>query len=133
MNVYQIAVPETANDGLASYHDAQDTFETMILVRAGGYTDLGVRVGAWKDPSDGKVYKERMRWYQVACEPGDWNVVIEYAFDLFPDQVAFFVAQVGTAEIIERPREVKPLPAAEIDAIATGVAAAWARQFPAAE
>lgn len=38
----------------------------------------------------------------VACEPIQRDLLLERAFELFPDQKAIFVAEIGEATIYER-------------------------------
>lgn len=101
MNVYQIALPIMSNDGLTEYSHQLHEWEQFCLDEVGGYTDLGVRHGVWKD--NGRTYSENMQGYQFAVpseSPFALGHLIDAAKRLFPDQVAFYLAKVGTADII---------------------------------
>lgn len=103
MNVYQIALPVFSNDGRVNYARARAVWQDEALRLAGGYTEIGRRVGAWRDPSDGAVYREPMEWYEVATDDAfTFGILVERAFELFPDQLSFYTAQVGAAQIINR-------------------------------
>lgn len=110
MNIYQIAVPAFSNDGLVNYARARGAFQDEALRLAGGFTILGVRVGYWRDLSSGAVYSEPMHWYEVACPDAfTFGLLVEKAFELFPDQLSFYTADVGTATIVERSELAKVL------------------------
>jgi hypothetical protein len=101
MIVYQIALPIMSNDGLTEYSHNLHEWEQIALDEVGGYTDLGIRHGVWRDV--GRTYSENMQGYQLAIDsdrPFALGRLIDAAKRLFPDQVAFYLAKVGTAEII---------------------------------
>ncbi len=62
----------------------------------GGFTQSDVR-GSWLD-DNGKLYTDRSIAYRVACD--DEPALAAMAGPLFPDQLAFYVAEIGRAEII---------------------------------
>lgn len=98
MQLWEITLPLKDNAGVA-LHMAHKNFAATLLDTFGGYTDAGDGVGAWRD--GGKVYKEPVRTYRVACE--DEPAFGDLAGPYFPDQLAFFVAQIGAAKIIDGP------------------------------
>ncbi len=102
MALYQFNLPEQTNDGLSSYDAAREAWENAALAEAGGFTDLGKQFGAWRDPATGAVYRETMHAYQVATTRDVADNLATRAFELFPDQLAFFVAELGEARIVER-------------------------------
>lgn len=99
MQLYEIALPDRSNNGRIDYSGDRAEWRVEAMRLAGGLTSLGTRVGMWRDPSDGMIYDETMHWYQIAVE--DDQIIadlVDKAGELFPDQLAFFVAKVGTAE-----------------------------------
>lgn len=104
MNLYQIALPDRRNNGFGDieYAERREVWGQRALRRAGGFTELGIRRGAWKDPRTGVVYIEPMHGYQVACDYYTMTELVQDALELFPDQLAIYVSNVGTAEIFER-------------------------------
>jgi hypothetical protein len=102
MNVYQIALPCSYDPSLPFGSLEVSKWVERALDAAGGYTYLGKRLGAWMDGT-GLVHTEQMHWYEVACDRDVWNVLVHYAFDLFPNEQAIYTAKAGEAEIIARP------------------------------
>lgn len=105
MQLYEIALPDKRNDPRSfkaaafGYAPERLLWENEAFSLAGGFTRLGTRDGFWKDPDTNKTYGETMHWYQIAVE--DHQIItdlVEKAGELFPDQLAFFVAKIGTAE-----------------------------------
>ena len=105
-NLYEIALPTKANDG-SDYASALIAWEAKALQRAGGFTRRPDGEGAWADQAEAsgpiKVYRDTMRPFRVACEQAIMDDLLRDAFKLFPDQLAIFVATIGTAEIVYRP------------------------------
>lgn len=99
--LFEIALPVKANDG-ADYAEALAAWEERALAVAGGFTRLPDADGAWRDPSDGKVYRDRMRGYRVMCNRREFTSLTYDAFRLFPDQVAIFTATIGSATVYDR-------------------------------
>ncbi len=108
MNLYEFALPTKANNG-DDYSDALKAWEDIALNRCNGFTRMPDVDGFWRDGDDGKVYADRMRGYRIACKPAQMRAMRDDAFRLFPDQVALFVATIGTADIVSRPRPAAPL------------------------
>lgn len=107
---YQILIPVFTNAG-ETYIDERHTWEMYLFDKIGGFT-RGLKVfGAWRDPKDGEAYWEEMIPYNVALSE-DRDITAEEkfaeitaeAFGLFGDQKTFFIADLGTALIVERPR-----------------------------
>jgi hypothetical protein len=101
MQLYQFNLPDRSNDGAVDYAHARNVWEEIALAEAGGFTALGKHVGAWR-ADDGTVYREPMFAYQVATTREGMEALAAKSFALFPDQLAFFVAEVGSARIFER-------------------------------
>lgn len=101
MQLYAFNLPNRSNDGATDYRDARKAWETRAIATAGGFTYLGVAQGAWSD--NGTLYNEAMHVYQVATRPAFANVLLADAFELFPDQHTIYRAELGTADIFERP------------------------------
>lgn len=105
MNCYEIALPNVRNADTKgfprSYALERGLWEQEALNAAGGYTCLGNRFGVWRD-DDGHVYREGMHWYQIACDKATIAWLLDHAFELFPDQKAIYVVQVGVATIVPR-------------------------------
>ena len=103
MKLYEIAIPLFDNAGLNT-NTARRAFEKSVLASVGGYTRLPAAEGAWLDAS-GKLYTDRTQSYRLACDDWQFPAVLAEAFRLFPDQLAIFTAEIGTATIHERERE----------------------------
>lgn len=105
MQLYEIALPDQPNPGssiLGNYGASRAEWLGLALVEAGGYTELGVRRGAWISDQTGETMIEPMHWYQIAATPEVFGKLLEHAFELFPDQEAFFYGVVGRAVIMPR-------------------------------
>lgn len=112
LDLYQIALPLKTNDGAGDYAAQLAVWEALALDEAGDFTDLGDRRGFWRDPDSGRVYSETMRGYQIAASSKTLQRLLRDAMMLFPDQVAFYVAHIGRAEIIVNRNHVTPKEAA---------------------
>jgi hypothetical protein len=97
--VYQFALPTDDNAG-AGYQLALTLWEQQALDLAGGFTDLGERPGSWRGDG-GAIYSEIMQWYEVATDVTTKNRLMREAVRLFPDQKAFYVSELGRAEIVQ--------------------------------
>lgn len=98
MRVHQIILPKRDNNGVA-LHMAHKNFAQALLNHWGGYTKsecAGVWVGA-----QGRIYRDESIRYEVASDDLFPAALVALAKPLFPDQLAFYVATVGEAEIIE--------------------------------
>lgn len=112
MNLYQFALPLKTNDGSASY-ERQLLIWEELAIDEGGFTNLGDRSGAWRDDKTGVVYRETMRGYQFAGTVSAAYRLLDAAKALFPDQLAFYLASIGAAEIVDAaaiPAPKKSLP-----------------------
>lgn len=99
MKLFEIILPVLDNSGedLSAAHDA---FVSYLLDKFGGFTSLDTK-GAWKDDK-GRVFRDASVTYRVASTTSLWGLgAVAKARELFPDQLAFYVAEVGTGEIIE--------------------------------
>lgn len=102
MRYFEIALPTVTNDG-KEYSDALQRWEGCALAIAGGFTRRPDGDGHWRDPDTGRVFVDRMRSYRVACDAKEFARLLGIAFDLFPDQLAIFTAEIGEATIHNRP------------------------------
>jgi hypothetical protein len=102
MNLYQIVLPLKDNSG----HDvtpAHRAFQNAVLSVVPGLTKMPQAYGLWDDR--GERYIDRVVPYQIACSSNQWRIIVGHAFRLFPDQLAIFHAQLGTAEIEYREKK----------------------------
>lgn len=99
MQVWEIILPCRDNSGVA-LHQAHKHFVANVANAYGGITQsecAGVWVGA-----QGRVYTDASIRYQVAADDKDVRgYLLNAARALFPDQEAFYIAQIGAAEIIK--------------------------------
>lgn len=101
MKLFQFLIPVYDNEG-QPYAGEHARLERWLVDTIGGYTKLPEVRGGWKDPS-GEVYEEPMIPYQIACETDrSWEILGVIA-NLFPDQQAFFYADIGLPVIYHRP------------------------------
>lgn len=99
LDVYHFALPTRSNDGAFTYERALTVWEELALDE-GGFTELGERRGVWRDDRTGAAMRDTMRWYEVACSDAAASRLMKAAMNLFPDQVSFYVAKVGTANVV---------------------------------
>ncbi len=97
MRVFEIILPRRDNSGVA-LHQAHMHYQEALLDCFGGFTQYDVQ-GIWHDDG-GKRYTDYSVAYRVALD--DEPELVAMAEPLFPDQLAFYVAEIGTAEIIKR-------------------------------
>lgn len=98
--IWEIALPVNANNG-HPYTSAHEKFRIGALEIAGGYTMRPYGNGMWRDAA-GTVYADVMAPYRIACELPEFARIVEYAFRLFPDQLAIYTEHAGRAVIIPR-------------------------------
>lgn len=103
--LYEFALPRWTNADAQgtrlSYDLERRTWEGIACRLVGGFTRSVPAFGTWW-ADDGTVYADEMIGYRVACDPERMSALLDAAFDLFSDQVAFFVSQIGTATIYDR-------------------------------
>ncbi len=99
--LWRFVLPTQRNDGEGTYWATFPKWELACLTEAGGYTDCGTRRGAWRDPATGRIYRENMRHYEIACDHATAQTLLNVARRFFRDQETFLVAHVGTAVIHE--------------------------------
>lgn len=107
LNVYHFCLPMQTNDGTHDYQRALTVWE-QLAIDEGGYTDLGERMGAWRNDA-GCVMQDVMQWYEVACSEEAASRLMKAAMDLFPDQESFYVSKVGTANVVINEARVQPV------------------------
>lgn len=100
MRFYEIQLPARDNRKQDTYV-ARQQFERAALKAVGGFNRGPNSQGAWKDGAT--VYRDTMVPYRVACTEEQFAGLLMTAFQLFPDQLAIFTADLGTAHIAERP------------------------------
>lgn len=100
MKLYEFFLPVYDNSG-ATTGLARAQFRKDALQECGGFSLGSRRRGAWID-NTGKVFYDVIAPITIACEPTQRDLLLERAFELFPDQKAIFVAEIGTATIYER-------------------------------
>lgn len=100
LKVYQFTLPDATNAG-ESYAGARLVWENEALRIAGGFTKTGEVEGAWLNDA-GRPQWERNHLYQVALDTPDKHAALLNATrKAFPDQQAFYVAAIGTAEMVD--------------------------------
>lgn len=97
----EIAIPIDDN-AHRSYAVERGRFEVELSRITSGYTRMAVSEGFWRDPETNTIYQDRVAIYRIGCNAEEFGRVLSLAFDFFPDQKAFFVADVGTFDVIER-------------------------------
>lgn len=109
--LFTIALPRYDNKG-KSLDDAHDAFRQIAESLIGGYTQHFIAIGHWFDEKTGTSHHDEMVPYEFATqEMAKYKpLLVDLAFDLFPDQKAIFVSHAGVAEIIRRGTTVRPTP-----------------------
>lgn len=103
MRQFQILLPLTDNKGVG-LSSALQAFEVQALAIAGGFTEAGQVRGVWDGPD--RRYTDTLRDYRVACEPAQFQSILDAAHILFPDQHSLFAADLGDAWLSEPARKV---------------------------
>ena len=103
---YEFLLPDRDNAGIVLREERRH-WETRALARAGGFTWGGIVKGSWRDDRM-QVYTEYMHSYRVACDDIAFQCLLTDAFELFPDQVAIFAAEIGRATIHRRQDHEQP-------------------------
>lgn len=100
MHLFEIRLPLTDNSGKPT-RPVHRAYQNWLMDTFGGYS-ASIFNGAWRDES-GAIFYDRNCAYQIASDNEDtprW--LLDRASELFPDQLAFFWARLGTAGIVER-------------------------------
>jgi len=63
--IVEALIPLVSNEGAPFTAAEHERFETSLLSLYGGYTRGADVAGAWRDPSDGSVYRDALRTYYV--------------------------------------------------------------------
>jgi hypothetical protein len=95
MRLFEIILPRATNNGLP-YDSAHQAYARWLLDCFGGLTRVET-VGLWR--GEGQTYTDTGFAYRVATEFDQRDEMVRIARGLFPDQEAFFIAEIGTAEI----------------------------------
>lgn len=97
MRLFSIQVPVTGE---------HKPFYDFILAEAGGFNSRLV-TGSWRDDTTGIVHTETMVEYQIMCDPALMFDIQQKAFDNWPAEICFFVAELGNASIVYPPVKVR--------------------------
>lgn len=97
--LYQFTLP-CLDNRQRSYEKARKAWEAKAMDLAGGLTILPLAEGAWKSPETGKIYRETVARYDVACDRAVALALVQEACELFPDQEAIFYAELGVARLV---------------------------------
>lgn len=104
MRLFQFTLPRYDNAGrrLATAHKNWATFAGLLC---GGITVHAAAEGQWYDDA-GKLYREPVIAYTVALTeedaPDHFDKLLAEAFTRFPDQLAIFTAELGSARVYNR-------------------------------
>jgi hypothetical protein len=99
MRVTEITIPTVDNAGRQCLA-AHERFRDWLGVAFGGFTVYSTQ-GVWRN-DQGRVYEEPGATYRLATLDYVSDMLVAKASILFADQEAFYIAEVGTAEIVER-------------------------------
>jgi hypothetical protein len=102
MRLFEILLPALHNDQRHSYEQERITWGREAVKLTGGVTLLPMVDGVYIGDS-GREYREAMIPYRVACSPATFHKLLDYAWELFADQEAFRVVDLGAAHIAKRP------------------------------
>jgi hypothetical protein len=94
MKLYEIQVPMCTNNG-TPYGATIDEFAHAIVKLVGGCSKRPSVHGMWEN--NGELYSEAMVPFHIACEKSEFQAIISLAFEVFPDQISIFTAEVGEA------------------------------------
>lgn len=98
---YQILLPALHNDGVRNYEEARRDFAKRCIDLAGGVTEMPSVQGAYK-MTEGQIQRELIFPVQVIADGKIIELLTNDAFDLFPDQEAFAITDLGPSRIVER-------------------------------
>ena len=105
MKLYQLTLPVLDNQG-HSMVSAIDALDAYTLEVVGGCSRSGGISGLWRDQHNDKVYADQLVAWHIATAETVFRLVLAKAFELWPDQLAIFWAQIGTATIEHRQAKV---------------------------
>lgn len=95
MNLYAIQVPAP----VGIFDNAATRFGNFIRAEAGGYS-VREASGVWWDDKTATEHRDEMLEYHVMCSQElMWDIQAK-AFELWPNEICFFVAQIGQASIV---------------------------------
>ncbi len=77
MQMFEIMRPVHFNDGKLIDAATHRAWEDSVLSLAGGFTVMPEARGAWRDPANGRVYREPMSPVRVACLPNVARCIAE--------------------------------------------------------
>lgn len=101
LKLFEIQVPLKSNLG-KEYSKQIYRFEEYLLKHTGGFNQRPWVTGQWMS-ANGQVYKDMMLPYHIACDEKVMKLILRKAFELFPDQLGLYVAEIGQAFIIPNP------------------------------
>lgn len=100
--LYRVLIPMKTNSG-ETYQNERRVFEHTVLVpKAGGYTQWPGLHGVWQDVVTSKLFIDDMVAYDVACSPSRFQEILDQAFKIFSDQEAIAWSIIGDMTIARR-------------------------------
>lgn len=99
MRYFEIQIPVKTNNGItfSEYHHSQ--FEKRLLDLSGGYSKLPEIKGVWIENSPEFPYVEQMIPYRFTTAGGFPVDLVNFAKEHY-EQIAIFIAEIGTAQIL---------------------------------
>lgn len=101
MKVYEIALPTVHANGRPC-EGLHFTFQSVALQEAGGFTVRPDGDGAWRDTRTMVTHYDRMRPYRVMCDESTLNRLVTTAFQIWKDEVAIMITEIGEGFIVRR-------------------------------
>lgn len=84
----------------------------FLLDEVGGASSRVVH-GAWRDEKTGQDHIEEMFEVHVMCDKAMMFDIQQKLFELWPNEICFFVAEIGQASIVYPPVKTKAVLVAE--------------------
>lgn len=101
LKYYEIVLPLFRNDHYTAFTKEHAAFQKHVIAECGGITEGQRAYGSWTDEK-GNVVKDDVIPYRFACGTEQANSILAKAFELFSDQKAIFIANIGSANILSR-------------------------------
>lgn len=107
MRYFEIQIPVAPNESFVGFSEQHNLdFETFLLGKVGGMSKLPDVKGVWLDTASGQIYAEKMTPYRFAVLNTNDKLVNEIVTEIANfakehyEQIAIFVAEIGTAQIV---------------------------------